>query len=123
MEIVILGIKLALALAIGTEIGFLIQRTYIDIRLLAISSVMAVTVALVTLAYPIVDVLATVTIFLYLLTKDTEIPLSPDAILAAIVGFAFVAILILEKVINVSCILWFYKKQLKKISYNQVIFM
>ena len=105
MDIVKLGIQLALALAVGTEIGFLIQRTYIDIRLIAIASVLAVTVALVTLAYPIIDILATMTIFLYILTKDTEIPLSPDALLAAIVGLAFVAILILEKVINVSCIL------------------
>ncbi len=105
MEIVKLGIKLALALAVGTEIGFLIQRMYIDIRLIAIASVLTVTAALVTLAYPVIDVLASITIFLYILTRDTEIPLSPDAMLASIVGFSFVAILIVEKFINISCLM------------------
>lgn len=80
-------IVLILILTIATEVGFLMQKFYADIRAIALSAIISVLVCIIILPKSIIlGVIIAYILFSILLNKFLEVELMPEAILASIIG-------------------------------------
>lgn len=87
---------LTLVLTIATKIGFILQRVYVDIRAVALASLLAVVTGVVLLGYPILAALIGGMMFLYLLCRIGQIELMPDALFSTVIGIGAIGILVLN---------------------------
>jgi hypothetical protein len=86
MDIFFLVLSSAAILTISTKVGFFIQRTYCDIRGIALAAVLATVTAFVTLGLPFVGIVIAYFMYVYLLCRIGKVNLLPDVILATIIG-------------------------------------
>lgn len=86
MEIIRLILICTVILSATTKVGFIIQRTYVDIKGIILSAFLATVTAFVTVSIPVICILATFIIYSYLLCKIGKVSLLPDALLAQIIG-------------------------------------
>lgn len=93
MDILRIFIVLILILTTATEIGFLMQKFYVDIRAIALSAIISVLVCIIISPKGIITAYI---LFSILLNKFSEVELMPDTIFASIIGFG-VAIFITMK--------------------------
>ena len=108
MDIIVLLLSYTAILTIMTKIGFIVQRTYYDIRGIALSSFLATVTAFVTVGLPFIGFLAAYIMFLYLLCKIGRISLIPDAILASIIGSGGLIVLLVEHIKDVGITTLFF---------------
>jgi len=107
MYIISLVLSFTVILTIATKIGFIIQRTYVDIRGIALSALLATVTAFGTIGLPFMCIIATLTIYLHLLCKVGKTDLFPDTILAAIIGGSVSIIMMMDYLKDLN-ILYFF---------------
>lgn len=98
MGIVSITLISTLVLTISTKIGFFIQKVYFDVVGIALAAFLSIITGLVTLAYPILAIILSCSMFMYLLCKIGDIELLPDAILASIIGIGVLGIIIVKNI-------------------------
>lgn len=96
MKYVIITVFSTIVLAIATKIGFFIQRIYLDIKGIALASFLSILTGMVSLGYPIIAVIASYIMFLYLLCKIGEVEPIPDAIFASIIGVGTLTLVVIN---------------------------
>lgn len=96
MDIIRLVLICTVVLTAATKIGFIIQRTYFDIKGIALSAFLATITAFVTVPIPFICVIATFIIYSYLLCKIGKISLLPDVFLAMMIGYSTLIVVMID---------------------------
>lgn len=96
MDIIKLVLIFTVILTAATKVGFIIQRTYFDIKGIALSALLATITAFVTSSIPFICVMATLTIYSYLLCKIGRISLLPDVLLATMIGYSTLIVVMID---------------------------
>ena len=107
MYIISLILSFTVILTIATKIGFIVQRTYVDIRGIALSALLAIVTAFGTMGLPFMCIIATLTVYLHLLCKIGKTDLFPDTILATIIGGSALIIIMMDYIKDLN-ILYFF---------------
>lgn len=97
MDILRIFIVLILILTTATEIGFLMQKFYVDIRAIALSAIISVLVCIIISPKGIIlGIITAYILFSILLNKFSEVELMPDTIFASIIGFGVATFIIMK---------------------------
>ena len=101
MNIIFACLKIVFLLTIATEIGFFIQRSYCNIIIVVLSSLLAVLAGTVTFVYPWLSIISTIVIYFYCLCKFGGVKFMPDALLTGIIAIGGIAILYIQDIIKI----------------------
>lgn len=82
-------------LTVTTEIGFIIQKSYVDIRIIALCAIISILVCIIIAAKSIpIACFVSYLLFLGLLSKFGEVEVMPDAIFATVIGVGIEAFIL-----------------------------